>query len=38
VTQQLGPVWGLHLVDVNLSLGNFVSLVATQAKAYLGHP
>jgi hypothetical protein len=38
VTQQLGPVWGLHLLDVNMSLGNFVSLVATQAKAYLGHP
>jgi hypothetical protein len=38
VAQQLGPQWGLHLLDVNMSLGNFVSLVATQAKAYLGHP
>jgi len=38
VTQQLGPLWGLHLVDVNMSLGDLVSLVATQAKAYLGHP
>lgn len=38
VTQQLGPTWGLHLLDVNMSLGNFVSLVAAQEKAYLGHP
>jgi hypothetical protein len=38
VTQQLGPDWGLHVVDVNLGLGNFVSLVASQSKAYLGHP
>ena len=34
VTQSLGPTWGLHLDDVNLSLGNLVSLVKSQAKAY----
>jgi hypothetical protein len=30
----LGANWGLHLVDVNLALGNLVDLVGTQAKAY----
>jgi hypothetical protein len=34
VTQSLGPTWGLHLDDVNLSLGNLTSLVISQAKAY----
>jgi hypothetical protein len=34
VTQTLGPTWGLHLDDVNLALGNLVSLVKSQAKAY----
>jgi hypothetical protein len=38
VTQSLGPTWGLHVVDVNIGLGNLVSLVASQSKAYLGHP
>ena len=34
VTQSLGPTWGLHLDDVNLALGNLVSLVKSQAEAY----
>lgn len=34
VTQSLGPTWGLHLDDVTLSLGNLVSLVKSQARAY----
>jgi hypothetical protein len=34
VSPTLGPAWGLHLVDVNLALGNLVDLVRTQAKAY----
>jgi hypothetical protein len=34
VTQTLGPTWGLHLDDVNLAVGNLVSLVKSQAKAY----
>jgi hypothetical protein len=27
--------WGLHLIDVNLALGNLVDLVGEQARAYL---
>jgi hypothetical protein len=30
----LGPGWGLHLVDVNLAMGDLVDLIATQAEAY----
>jgi hypothetical protein len=32
----LGPDWGLHLVDVNLAMGNLVDLVKAQATAYTG--
>jgi pimeloyl-ACP methyl ester carboxylesterase len=35
VTQSIGPTWGLHLVDVNISLGNLVSLVGDESRAYL---
>lgn len=28
------PAWGLHLIDVNLSLGNLVDLVAAQGRAW----
>jgi hypothetical protein len=35
VTQVLGPDWGLHLVDVNLALGDLVSLAGLEAAAYL---
>jgi hypothetical protein len=38
VTQTLGPTWGLHLDDVNLSLGNLTALVKSQAKAYAQAP
>ena len=34
VGQTLGPTWGLHLVDVNIALGNLVRLVADEAEAY----
>ena len=34
VTQFEGPNWGLHVYDVNLALGNLVSLVRSQAAAY----
>jgi hypothetical protein len=27
--------WGLHLVDVNLAMGNLVDIVGKQSKAYL---
>jgi pimeloyl-ACP methyl ester carboxylesterase len=31
----LGPAWGLHLIDVNLALGNLVSLVRTESSTTL---
>ncbi len=34
VEARLGPTWGLHLVDVNVALGNLVDLVRDQAAAY----
>ena len=30
----LTPMWGLHLVDVNLAMGNLVDIVGQQARAY----
>ncbi len=27
--------WGMHLVDVNVAMGNLVEIVSKQAKAYL---
>lgn len=32
---QVQPDWGLHLIDVNLAMGNLVDVVHQQAKAYL---
>jgi hypothetical protein len=26
--------WGLHLIDVNLSMGNLIDIVGQQSKAY----
>jgi hypothetical protein len=34
VEQVLGPMWGLHLVDVNIALGNLVELVRQQAAVF----
>jgi pimeloyl-ACP methyl ester carboxylesterase len=34
VGETLGPTWGLHLVDVNIALGNLVRLVGDEATAY----
>jgi hypothetical protein len=34
VTESIGPTWGLHLVDVNIALGNLVSLVGDESNAY----
>jgi hypothetical protein len=34
VRQTLGPAWGLHLVDVNIALGNLVAIVGSQSSAY----
>jgi len=30
------PDWGLHLVDVNLAMGNLIDIVGSQAKSWLG--
>jgi pimeloyl-ACP methyl ester carboxylesterase len=35
VRQTLGPTWGLHLVDVNIALGNLLNVVASEGTAYL---
>jgi Protein of unknown function (DUF3089) len=35
VTATLGPIWGLHLADMQLPLGNLVDLVKLEAKAYV---
>ena len=32
---QVSADWGLHLIDVNLAMGNLVQLVADQSRAYL---
>ncbi|HEV2308907.1 MAG TPA: hypothetical protein VGU73_00175 [Acidimicrobiia bacterium] len=34
VADTLGPTWGLHLADVNMALGNLVSVVGREAVAY----
>ena len=34
VTQTLGPTWGLHLVDVNIALGDLVDDARTQSAAW----
>jgi Protein of unknown function (DUF3089) len=36
VTASLGPLWGYHLDDVNLALGNLVSDVAREEAAFHG--
>jgi DUF3089 family protein len=37
VKQTIGPTWGLHLVDVNIALGNLVALVGDESRAYAEH-
>jgi hypothetical protein len=32
---QVQANWGLHLIDVNLGIGNFLDIVAQESKAYL---
>ena len=36
ITDELGPTWGLHRLDVTLALGDLVPLVAAQAQAGSG--
>jgi hypothetical protein len=31
---EISPQWGLHLIDVPVSIGSLLQLVAEQAKAY----
>jgi hypothetical protein len=35
VNGQVLPDWGLHLIDVNLTMGNLLDIVGLQSKAYL---
>jgi len=35
VNGQVVPDWGLHLIDVNLAMGNLIDIVHEQSKAYL---
>jgi hypothetical protein len=35
VNGQVLADWGLHLIDVNLAMGNLVDIVGQQSKAYL---
>ncbi len=39
---RIGPAlqanWGLHLVDINLAMGNLLDIVDAQAKAYVAKP
>ena len=34
VTQSLGPTWGYHADDINLTLGNLINDVRTEEAAY----
>jgi hypothetical protein len=35
VAGQVQANWGLHLIDVNIAMGNLVNIVGQQSKAYL---
>ena len=35
-TGDLTPQWGLHLVDMNLGMGNLLDIVRRQSEAWLG--
>lgn len=34
ITGDLTPDWGMHLIDVNVSIGNLIELARSQARAY----
>ena len=36
ITGDLTPQWGLHLIDVNLAMGNLVAIVRGQAAGWQG--
>lgn len=33
--ETLGPLWGTHLDDFNVAMGNLVTMVRLQARSYL---
>jgi hypothetical protein len=35
IKETISPLWGTHLEDVNVALGNFVGLTAIQSRVYL---
>ncbi|HWB23289.1 MAG TPA: DUF3089 domain-containing protein [Gaiellaceae bacterium] len=37
IKEILNPAWGLHAADMNVELGNLLSLVRSQSKAWLAH-
>jgi hypothetical protein len=37
VNGQVMADWGLHLIDVNLAMGNLIDIVGQQSKAYLAN-
>jgi hypothetical protein len=37
IKETLGPLWGTHLEDFNVALGNLVELAAIQSRVYLGN-
>ena len=36
IKEALGPLWGTHLEDINVALGNLVQLTAIESKVYTG--
>jgi Protein of unknown function (DUF3089)/IPT/TIG domain len=36
IKETIGPLWGSHLEDVNVALGNLVELTAIESRSYLG--
>jgi len=38
VNGQVLSEWGLHLIDVNLAMGNLLDIVGQQSKSYLSTP
>ena len=33
----LTPEWGMHLIDVNVAIGDLVALARSEGKAYRSH-
>jgi len=36
IEERIAKDWGLHLIDMHLTMGNLVTLAKQQSKAYLG--